>query len=83
MSTSSGNTYNPDDSRVNVVIRLCGVMFFALGFAMTYETYAEAGIDTIQPPLIPVLYLCSVMLMLAGLVALFAKYKASGAPKSP
>jgi predicted membrane channel-forming protein YqfA (hemolysin III family) len=80
MSTTS--TYNPEDSRVNVVIRLCGVMFFALGFALIYETSAEAGVDTIQQPLIPVLYLCALMLMLAGLVALFAKYKSSGAGKA-
>ncbi len=80
MSNTQG-TYNPDDSRVNVVVRLCGVVFFVLGFAMIYETAVEAGVDTIQPPLIPVLYLCSVMLMLAGLIALFAKYKASGTTK--
>lgn len=77
--SNSNTTYNPDDSRVNVVVRLCGIMFFALGFALIYETIVEAGVDTIQPPLVPVLYLCAIMLMLAGLVALFGKYKSSGA----
>jgi hypothetical protein len=70
--------YNPDDSRINVVIRLCGMMFTALGLGLTYETFVESGAETIQPPLIPVLYLCSGMLILVGIVALFARYKPSG-----
>lgn len=81
MSDKTGRTYNPDDSRVNVVIRLLGLVFFGLGTALTFETYSQVGGDVIQPPLVPVFYLCSVMLMIAGLAAVFAKYKPSGAPK--
>lgn len=73
----SKTDYNPEDSRVNVVIRLMGIMFFALGMALTYETFANAASEAIQPPLVPVFYLCSLMLVISGLVALFAKYKSS------
>jgi len=78
----SKTVVNADDSRVNVLIRLVGILFFFLGVAMTYETSVQAAADGIQPPLVPVLYLCSIMLLLAGLVAIVSKYKGSGTPKA-
>lgn len=77
---SKGKTINADDSRVNVMLRLVGVIVFVLGVIMTYETFVNAGADVLQPPLVPVLYLCSGMLVISGLVALIAKYKPSGGP---
>jgi len=77
---SKGKTINADDSRVNVMLRLVGVIVFVLGAIMTYETFVNAGGDVLQPPLVPVLYLCSGMLVVAGFVALVAKYKPSGGP---
>jgi len=78
----SNPAYSPDDSRVNVIVRLVGIMFFALGIGMTILTYDETAAATLQPPLVPVLYLCSSLLVVAGFVALIAKYKASGTPKA-
>jgi formate-dependent nitrite reductase membrane component NrfD len=77
---SKGKTINADDSRVNVLLRLVGVIVFVLGVLMTYETFVNAGADALQPPLVPVLYLCSGMLVVAGFVALIAKYRPSGGP---
>ena len=77
---SKGKTINADDSRVNVMLRLVGVIVFVLGVIMTYETFVNAGAEVLQPPLVPVLYLCSGMLVVSGLVALIAKYKPSGGP---
>lgn len=77
----SKTTVNPGDSRVNVLIRIVGLLFLLLGVAMTYETFVQAGADALQPPLVPVLYLCSIMLVAAGLTALVSKYKASTPPK--
>lgn len=73
---------NAPDSRVNVLIRLVGVMFLVLGVALTYLTYQEVAAATLVPPLIPVLYLCSSMLIVAGFLAFIAKYKESGKPKA-
>ncbi|MDG6915713.1 MAG: hypothetical protein JRN23_05365 [Nitrososphaerota archaeon] len=73
----SKTTVNTEDSRVNVLIRLVGILVFVLGAGMTYETYANSAGSALQPPLVPVLYLLSVMLLLAGLVAIIAKYKPS------
>lgn len=72
---------NTEDSRVNVLLRLVGVIFIVLGVAMTYETFLQAASDVVQAPLVPVFYLCSGMLVLAGLAAVIAKYKPSGAQK--
>jgi uncharacterized membrane protein YoaK (UPF0700 family) len=80
--TASKTTVNADDSRVNVLIRLVGVIFFVLGITMTYETFIQTGAQALQPPIIPVLYLCSLMLVMAGLVALVSKYKGSTTPKA-
>jgi len=77
---SKGKTINADDSRVNVMLKLVGVIVFVLGAILTYETFVNAGADVLQPPVVPVLYLCSGMLLVAGFVALMAKYRPSGAP---
>jgi hypothetical protein len=85
MSKTAGKTaVNADDSRVNVLIRLVGVVFFVLGIVMTYETFVQAGAgaQVLQPPLVPVLYLCSTMLVITGLAALVSKYKGSMSPKA-
>ena len=76
------SSINAQDSRVNVLIRLVGIMFFVLGAAMTYLTYQEAAAATLVPALVPVLYLLSSTLMVAGFGALIARYKGSGAPKA-
>jgi hypothetical protein len=76
------STINAPDSRVNVLIRLVGIMFFVLGIALTLLTYQEAAAATLVPTLVPVLYLCSSMLVVAGFVALITKYKQSGTPKA-
>lgn len=69
---------NAPDSRVNVLIRLVGLMVLVLGVTMTYLTYQQVAAATLVPPLIPVLYLCSTMLIIVGFVALISKYKESG-----
>lgn len=78
----SKTTVNPDDSRVNVLIRIVGLLFLVLGITMTYETFVQAAAHALQPPLVPVLYLCSIMLAAAGVAALISKYKASTPPKA-
>jgi uncharacterized membrane protein YoaK (UPF0700 family) len=76
------SSINAPDSRVNVLIRLVGLIVLALGVIMTYLTYQEVAAAALVAPLIPVLYLCSSMLIVAGFVALIAKYKESGRPKN-
>ena len=76
------SSINAPDSRVNVLLRLVGIMFFVLGAAMTYLTFQESAAATLVPALVPVLYLLSSMLWVTGFAALIARYKESGAPKA-
>jgi hypothetical protein len=73
---------NAPDSRVNVLIRLVGGMVFVLGVSMAYLTYSEEAAVVLVPPLVPVMYLCSSMLIVAGFLAFFARYKESGKSKA-
>ena len=71
----SKTTINPDDSRVNVLLRLVGLLFLAIGALLTYFTYAETANADLVPDLVPVFYLCAGILIVSGLTAMVAKYK--------
>ena len=82
MAEATMKSINAPDSRVNVLIRLVGVMFLVLGITMTILTYQQVLAATLVPPIVPVLYLCSTMLMIVGFVAFISKYRESGKPKT-
>jgi hypothetical protein len=73
----SKTAINPDDSRVNVLLRLVGLLFLAIGAVLTYLTYEEALNADLVPQLVPVFYLCSGILIIAGFTAMIAKYRSS------
>ena len=68
-------TLNTQESRVNVLLRLVGFVFLAMGGAMTYLTYSEASQANIVPQIVPVFYLVAALLIIVGLVATIAKYR--------
>lgn len=63
------------ESRVNVFIRLVGLVVLGLGAAITYMTYSETAQANLVPQIAPVFYLGGGMLMIVGLLALIAKYR--------
>ena len=60
---------------MNVLLRLVGLIFFALGAILSYFTYSEAGQGNIVPEIVPVFYLVAGILITVGLLAVFVKYK--------
>ncbi len=68
-------TLNTQESRVNVLLRLVGLVILALGGAMTYLTYMEGSNANIVPQILPVFYLIALLLMIVGIVAVIAKFK--------
>ncbi len=66
---------NAPESRVNVLMRLVGLVFLVMGAAMTYLTYSEASQANIVPQIVPVFYLVSILLVIVGFVATVSKYK--------
>ena len=63
------------ESRVNVLLRLVGLVFLGLGATMTYLTYSEAAQADLAPQIVPVFYLVSIMLMIVGIIVAIAKFK--------
>jgi hypothetical protein len=70
-----GLSINTQESRVNVLLRLVGLIFFAFGVSLGYLTYVESSQGNIVPQIVPVFYLISVMLIISGLMATIVKYK--------
>lgn len=68
-------TFDSGGSRVSMIIRLVGLVFFAVGATLTYLTYQAAAQAAIVPQIVPVFYLGAVLLMIAGIVAMIARYK--------
>ena len=68
-------TLKTEDSRVNVLLRLVGLVFLGLGASMTYLTYSEAAQADLAPQIVPVFYLVSIMLVIVGLVVAVAEFK--------
>ena len=68
-------TFDSGGSRVSMLIRLVGLAFLAVGAFLTYFTYVGASQAAIVPQIVPVFYLGSILLMVAGIVAIIAKYK--------
>jgi hypothetical protein len=67
-------TFDSGASRTGMVIRLVGIVFLLIGAFLTFFTYQAAGNESLVPQIVPVFYLGSGLLMIAGLVAIIAKY---------
>ena len=66
-----------EDSRVNVLIRLLGLILIGLGLGFLILTAQGASTATLQPEVVPVYYFLALILMTTGFVGLIAKYKES------
>lgn len=62
-------------SRVNVMIRLIGLVFLGIGVTLAYFTYLGAVQASIVPQILPVFYLGAALLMIVGFIAVVANYK--------
>jgi flagellar basal body-associated protein FliL len=73
MTSEKQATFDSGASRIAMLIRLVGIVFLAIGAALTYFTYSASS--SIVPQIVPVFYLGAVLLMIVGIVAIVAKYK--------
>jgi energy-converting hydrogenase Eha subunit E len=62
-------------SRVDALVRLVGLIVFAFGVALIYYTYTNAADSGFAPQLVPVYYFLGLILLVAGAVGAFAKFK--------
>lgn len=67
--------FTAQQSRVDALVRLLGVVVLAFGIAMVYFTYSNAYVATIAPEIITINYALGALLTVVGLFAVFAKFK--------
>lgn len=68
-------TLTAQQSRVDALIRLLGLLILGFGIAMIYFTYINATVAGIAPEIVTVNYALGILLLLVGLFATFAKFK--------
>jgi hypothetical protein len=68
-------TFTAQQSRVDALVRLLGLLFLGLGAAMVYFTYSNAAIPGIAPEIVTINYALGLLLLVVGVFAIFAKFK--------
>ena len=68
-------TFTAQQSRVDALVRLLGLLVLGLGAAMLYFTYSNATVTGIAPEIVTVNYALGLLLLVVGGFASFAKFK--------
>jgi hypothetical protein len=68
-------TFTAQQSRVDALIRLIGLLVLGFGGAMLYYTYANATASGVAPEIVTINYALGLLLVVVGLFASFAKFK--------
>jgi hypothetical protein len=63
------------ESRVDALVRLAGLVVFAFGAAMVYLTYTNATDAGFAPTIVPVYYFIGLVLAIAGFLATVSRFK--------
>lgn len=68
-------TFTAQQSRVDALVRLLGIIVLAFGLLMLYYTYINTGASGVAPEIVTVNYSLGVLLSVVGVFATFAKFK--------
>lgn len=68
-------TFTAQQSRVDALIRLLGLLILGFGGALLYYTYANATASGVAPEIVTINYALGLLLLIVGLFASFAKFK--------
>jgi hypothetical protein len=68
-------TFTAQQSRVDALIRLLGLLVLGFGGALLYYTYANATASGVAPEIVTINYALGLLLSIVGLFASFAKFK--------
>ncbi len=68
-------TFTAQQSRVDALVRLLGLVVLVFGVAMLYYTYSNATTSGIAPEIITINYALGFLLFVVGLLAAFSKFK--------
>jgi energy-converting hydrogenase Eha subunit E len=67
-------TFTAQQSRVDALVRMLGLVILAFGAAMVYFTYQNAAFVT-APEIVTINYALGLILLAVGIIATFAKLK--------
>ncbi len=68
-------TFSAQQSRVDALLRMVGIITLAFGLALVYLSYANATAPGIAPEIITVNVALGILLSIAGFLAVFSKFK--------
>ncbi len=68
-------TFTAQQSRVDALVRLLGLVVLAFGVAMVYFTNINSTVAGIAPEIVTINYALGLLLLVVGLFATFAKFK--------
>jgi hypothetical protein len=68
-------TFTAQQSRVDALIRLLGLVVLGFGGALLYYTYANATVSGVASEIVTINYALGLLLVIVGLFAAFAKFK--------
>jgi hypothetical protein len=68
-------TFTAQQSRVDALVRLLGLVVLGFGAALIYFTWANATAAGVAPAIVTINYSLGILLLVVGLFASFAKFK--------
>lgn len=68
-------TFTAEQSRVDALVRLLGLIVLAFGLLMLYYTYTNANAAGMVPEIVTMNYSLGALLSVVGLFATFSKFK--------
>ena len=68
-------TFSAEQSRVDALIRIVGLITLAFGVGLIYESYINATAAGIAPAIITVNTALGILLTIVGFLASFSKFK--------
>jgi hypothetical protein len=68
-------TFTAQQSRVDALVRLLGLVVLAFGAALLYFTWTNATASGVAPEIVTINYSLGILLLVVGLFASFAKFK--------
>lgn len=68
-------SFTAEQSRVDALVRLLGLIILVFGILMLYYTYANATATGVAAEIVTIDYSLGILLSVVGLFATFAKFK--------
>lgn len=68
-------TFTAQQSRVDALVRLLGLVVLGFGAAMVYFTWTSTPGTGLAPEIVTINYALGILLLVVGLFATFAKFK--------